>query len=261
MAASDYKGPAFDSRELKELKEKVVNACLILDREGITDGFGHVSVRIPEQAALLTIAQVSPGCAALDKLVLLDFDGNYLGGDKPAPYEWPIHACIMRARPDVMSVCHTHSKWSALFSVLKKGLRPVAYVRPISSRRRRRRSIPRPGLITSVERGEALADTLKDGAAVLLRAHGDAVVGASVEQAILRTVQLAFLGELSHLAAVHGEPVYLTEEELATFAGDRSFPARPWEYFLSRLGERRVLDRQMTARIDSRQQLSSRIQT
>ena len=239
MAASDYKGPAFDSSELKELKAKVVNACLILDREGITDGFGHVSARIPEQSAFLTIAQVSPGCAALDKVVLLDLDGNFLGGAKPAPYEWPIHACIMRARPDVMSVCHTHSKWSALFSVLKKGLRPAhMYGRflPVSGAP----IYPEAGLITSVERGQALADTLKDGAATLLRAHGDAVVGASVEQAILRTVQLAFLGELAHLAAVHGGPDYLTEEELATFAGDRSFPARPWEYFLSRLGARRV---------------------
>jgi L-fuculose-phosphate aldolase len=239
MASAQYTGPAFDSSELKELKAKVVNACLILDREGITDGFGHVSVRIPEQAALLTIAQVSPGCAALDKLVLLDFDGNFLGGAKPPPYEWPIHACIMRARPDVMSVCHTHSKWSALFSVLKKGLRPVhMYGRflPVGGAP----IYPKAGLITSVERGQALADTLKESAAALLRAHGDAVVGASVEQAILRTVQLAFLGELSHLAAVHGGPDYLTEEELATFAGDRSFPARPWEYFLSRLGERRI---------------------
>jgi len=239
MAASVYTGPAFDSSELKELKAKVVNACLILDREGITDGFGHVSARIPEQSAFLTIAQVSPGCAALDKVVLLDLDGNFLGGAKPAPYEWPIHACIMRARPDVMSVCHTHSKWSALFSVLKKGLRPAhMYGRflPVSGAP----IYPEAGLITSVERGQALADTLKDGAATLLRAHGDAVVGASVEQAILRTVQLAFLGELAHLAAVHGGPDYLTEEELATFAGDRSFPARPWEYFLSRLGERRV---------------------
>jgi ribulose-5-phosphate 4-epimerase/fuculose-1-phosphate aldolase len=123
--------------------------------------------------------------------------------------------------------------------VLKKGLGPVhMYGRflPVGGAP----IYPKAGLITSVERGQALTDTLKDGAAALLRAHGDAVVGANVEQAILRTVQLAFLGELSHLAAVHGGPDYLTEEELATFAGDRSFPARPWEYFLSRLGERRV---------------------
>jgi ribulose-5-phosphate 4-epimerase/fuculose-1-phosphate aldolase len=239
MALSDYRGPAFDSSDLKDLKAKVVNACLILDNQGITDGFGHVSARVPGHDALLTIAQVSPGCASLDKVVLLDLDGNYLGGAQPAPYEWPIHACIMKARSDVNSVCHTHSKWSALFSVLKKGLRPAhMYGRFLPAEGAP--VYPKAGLITSIERGQALANTLKDGAATLLRAHGDAVVGASVEQAILRTVQLAFLGEVSHLAAVHGGADYLTEDELATFAGDRSFPARPWEYFLSRLGARRV---------------------
>lgn len=239
MAVTNYEGPAFDSNELNEIKAKVVNACLILDEQGVTDGFGHVSARVPEYAALITIAQASPGCAALNKLILLDLDGNFLGGAQPAPYEWPIHACIMKARPDVNSVCHTHSKWSALFSVLKKGLRPAhMYGRflPVSGAP----VYPHAGLITSIERGQALAQCLNDGAATLLRAHGDAVVGASVEQAILRTVQLAFLGELSHLAAVHGGADYLTEAELATFAGDRSFPARPWEYFLSRLGDRRV---------------------
>jgi ribulose-5-phosphate 4-epimerase/fuculose-1-phosphate aldolase len=195
-------------------------------------------VRIPGSEAFLTIAGVSPGCATLDRLVMLDFDGRYLGGENSSPYEWPIHARIMRARPDVMSVCHTHSKWSALFSLLKGGLRPVhMYAKflpaggpPV---------YPASGLIGTVERGEALVKALKDSAAVLLRAHGDAVVGASLEQAILRTIQLAFLGELAHMAVAHGKPHYMTEEELATFSADQAFPARPWEYYLSRVRERR----------------------
>jgi ribulose-5-phosphate 4-epimerase/fuculose-1-phosphate aldolase len=230
--------PAFDSSELKELKQKLVDGCHILDREGITDGFGHISARVPGAEAFLTLAGVSPGCATVDRLVMLDFDGKYLGGVQSPPYEWPIHACIMRARPNVMSVCHTHSKWSALFSVLRGGLRPIhMYAKflpaagpPI---------YPGSGLIGTVERGEALANVLKDGAAVLLRAHGDAVIGTSLEQAILRTIQLAFLGELAHMAVAHGEPLYLTEDELTTFSADQAFPARPWEYYLNRAREHR----------------------
>ena len=230
--------PAFDSRELKEPKEKLVDGCHILDREGITDGFGHVSVRIPEADAFLTLADVSPGRATLNRLILLDFAGNYLGGEKSPPYEWPIHACIMRARPDVMSVCHTHSKWSALFSILKGGLRPAhIYARFLPPEGPA--IYPGAGLIGTLERGEALANVLKDGAAVLLRGHGDAVVGASLEQAILRTVRLAFVAELAHMAVAHGEPLYLTEDELAVFSADQSFPARPWEYYLSRAREHR----------------------
>ena len=238
MAVTDFNGPAFDSGDLRELKEKLVNAAHILDREGITDGFGHVSVRLPNGDAFLTLAGVSPGCSTVDRLVMLDLDGNYLGGEKAPPYEWPIHACILKARADVTSVCHTHSKWSSLFSVLKGGLRPIhmyakflpAVGPPI---------YPADGLVGTIERGRALADALKDSAAVLLRAHGDAVVGSSIEQAILRTLQLSFLGELGHRAVAHGEPLYLSQEELATFSADQAFPARPWEYYLSRIRERR----------------------
>ena len=52
------------------------------------------------------------------------------------------------------------------------------------------------------------------GPVVLMRAHGDAVVGESVEQVIERTTRLAMLGEWNHLALLHGEPKYLTAEEL-----------------------------------------------
>jgi len=236
--AANSEIPAFDSGELKELKQKLVDGCHILDREGITDSFGHVSIRIPGSEAFLTIAGVSPGCATLDRLIMLDLEGNYLGGDKASPYEWPIHARIMRARPEVMSVAHTHSRWSALFSVIKGGLRPIhMYAKflpaggpPI---------YPAAGLIGTFARGEALAATLKDSNAVLLRAHGDAVVGASLEQTIQRTIQLAFLGQLAHMAVAHGEPLYMSQDELTTFSSDTAFPARPWEYYLSRIRARR----------------------
>jgi ribulose-5-phosphate 4-epimerase/fuculose-1-phosphate aldolase len=239
MAAAKSDVPAFDSSEIKELKQKVVDGCHILDREGITDSFGHVSLRIPGAEAFLTIAGVSPGCATVDRLIMLDLEGHYLGGDKASPYEWPIHACIMKARPEVMSVCHTHSKWSALFSVLKGGLRPVhmyaKFLPPAGPP-----VYPAAGLIGTVERGEALAASLKDSNAVLLRAHGDAVVGTSLEQAIQRTIQLAFLGQLAHMAVAHGEPLYMSEDELTTFTSDPAFPARPWEYYMSRIRERRL---------------------
>ncbi|HEX2932360.1 MAG TPA: class II aldolase/adducin family protein [Candidatus Binatia bacterium] len=230
--------PAFDSNELKELKQKLVDGCHILDREGVTDGYGHVSVRIPQTQAFLTTARTSPGCVTLDRLVMLDLDGNYIGGVNAPPFEWPIHACILRARPDVMSVCHTHSKWSALFSVLKGGLRPVhMYARFLPSG-----GPPiyqAAGLVTTVERGIALAAALENSAAVLMRAHGDAVVGTSIEQAILNTIKLAFLGELAHMAVAHGEPVYMSDDEFTTFTSDRSDPARQWEYYASRIRDRR----------------------
>jgi ribulose-5-phosphate 4-epimerase/fuculose-1-phosphate aldolase len=229
--------PAFDAPVLDEIKEKLVTACHILDHEGVTDGYGHVSVRVPGADAFITIANVSPGLASLDRLIMQDFDGNYLGGAETPPNEWPIHACVLRARPDVMSVAHTHSVWSTIFSVLPIKLKPLHHYGKFLS------ADGPPvyegvGLVRTVDRGEALAAALGDGPAVLMRAHGDTVVGASIEQMVERTTRLAMLGEWNHLALLHGEPRYLTSEELEAYNDDQRFPLRGWEYFVSRLNRR-----------------------
>ncbi|MGH7846226.1 MAG: class II aldolase/adducin family protein [Candidatus Binatia bacterium] len=238
MASPSRTGaPAFNAPELDELKHKLVTACHILDREGITDGYGHASVRVPGAAAFITIANVSPGLASVERLSMQDFEGNHLGGADTPPNEWPIHACVLRARPDVMSVCHTHSVWSTLFSVLSVKLKPLHHYGKFLSAG----GPPvyqAAGLVRTLERGNALASALGDGPVVLMRAHGDTVVGETIEQVIQRTVRLARLGELAHLAHLHGEPRYLSQEELDTFSADERFPLRGWEYLVSRLKNR-----------------------
>lgn len=232
--ATGTRVPAFSDTELDELKRSVVIACRILDREGVTDGYGHVSARIPGTSAFLTLANVSPGLATVDRLVLMDCDGTVLGGAEPPPNEWPIHGRVLAARPDVQSVCHTHSRWSTVFSVMPVPLRPLHHYGKF---------LPAggppvyqgAGLVRTIERGDALAACLGDGPAVLMRAHGDAVVGETIAQAVLRTVRLSWLGEIAHTALLHGEPRYLTQDELDRFTADERFVSRGWEYLVSRI--------------------------
>jgi ribulose-5-phosphate 4-epimerase/fuculose-1-phosphate aldolase len=237
MAASDRAGaPAYDDPALDELKREVVTGCHVLDREGITDGWGHLSVRVPGAEALITIARVSPRLADLDHLVMIDFEGNYLGGRNTPPFEWPIHARAMKARPDVNSVAHTHSLWSVMFSVLEVKLRALhnygTFLPP--------EGLPvfqTTGLITTIALGDSLAATLGSNAATLMRSHGDTVVGASIQETVQRTVRIAKLGELQHLALLHGEPHYLSPEEMAAQGTSSMDPMRGWGYYLSRLPE------------------------
>ncbi len=235
MAAPDRSGvPAYDDPALDQLKHDLVTGCHVLDREGITDGWGHLSVRVPGADAFLTIARVSPRLADLDHLVLLDFDGQYLGGRNTPPFEWPIHARAMKARPDVQSVCHTHSLWSVLFSVLPIPLRALhnygAFIPPDG--------LPvfqTAGLITTPELGDALAATIGQGPAALMRSHGDTVVGGSIQETVQRTIRVARMGQLEHLALLHGEPHYLSADELAAMGPSSLDPMRGWGYYLSRL--------------------------
>src|ERR1051326_5183597 len=186
MAISGKDVPKIDSSELKELTEKLLTACHILDHEGVTDGYGHISVRVPGADAFITIANVSPGCVTRDRLIMQDLDGNYLDGAKTPPNEWPIHSCILKARPEIVSVAHTHSKWSTIFSVLPIKLKPMHHYGKFLS------AAGPPvddgvGLVRALERRNQLAAALDKSPAVLMRAHGDAVVGESVEQVNERT--------------------------------------------------------------------------
>jgi ribulose-5-phosphate 4-epimerase/fuculose-1-phosphate aldolase len=234
MAIQRKETPTIDSAELKELTEKLITSCHILDHEGVTDGYGHVCVRVPNYQAFITIANISPGSVTRAHLIMQDFAGNRLDGATTPPNEWPIHACILKARPEIVSVAHTHSKWSTIFSVLPVKLKPLHHYGKFLS------ADGPPvyegvGLVRTIERGNELAAALGESPAVLMRAHGDAVVGESVEQMIERTTRLAMLGEWNHLALLHGQPKYLSAEELAVYNADQRFPMRGWEYFVSRL--------------------------
>jgi len=241
MANTRKEIPSIDSAELKELTDKLLTACHILDHEGVTDGYGHIGVRVPGADAFITIANVSPGCVTRDRLIMQAFDGNHLDGATTPPNEWPIHACILKARPEIAGVAHTHSKWSTIFSVLPVRLKPLHHYGKFLS------ADGPPvyegvGLVRTVERGNELAAALGAAPAVLMRAHGDAVVGESIEQLIERTTRLAMLGEWNHLALLHGEPKYLSAEELQVYNADQRFPMRGWEYFVSRLKAKRELE-------------------
>src|SRR5437867_2163650 len=91
-----------DSTAESGLKRDLVLACHILAAHGQGDAiWGHVSARLPGWDRLwmkphaMGIEEVQQ-----DDLILIDFDGKVLAGDRPRHTEYPIHSEIMRARPE-----------------------------------------------------------------------------------------------------------------------------------------------------------------
>ena len=93
------------------LVEKLVIANRILYQQGVVDGFGHVSVRhnaSPDH--FLLSCNRAPGLVKKADIMVYDLDGNAAGDTSQRPYlERFIHGEIYRARPDVVSVVHSHS--------------------------------------------------------------------------------------------------------------------------------------------------------
>jgi ribulose-5-phosphate 4-epimerase/fuculose-1-phosphate aldolase len=114
-----------------DLKRDLANSCRILAAQGQGDNiFGHVSARVPGsdrfwmKPAALGLEEINP-----DDLLLLDYDGQVVGGAhaRQRHEEFPIHAEVFRNRPDVMSVIHTHPKYSIAFAARGAPLRPVSH--------------------------------------------------------------------------------------------------------------------------------------
>ena len=95
------------------------------------------------------------------------------------------------------AVVHAHAKTLIPFSVLEIQMRPVwhstAFVGegvPIFEIRDAREPNDKSMLVHTPALGKALARALGDHPAVLMRGHGAAVVGSSLEQVVSRTVYL-----------------------------------------------------------------------
>ena len=191
------------------LLETLIKAWGFLYRLGFIEVFGHLSARLPGTDRFLITRHSLGPVAEPDDFLVMDMDGKKLDGRGDAPGEYPIHLEILKARPDVGSVVHYHGMHSTAFTTSEHALRPIHTLGtlfhdgiPV---------YPDPKLVQSAQRGAALAKVLGSCRAVLLRAHGAAITGASVEE----TTAGAFLFEenahRAFLSASMGKPIWLED--------------------------------------------------
>jgi HCOMODA/2-hydroxy-3-carboxy-muconic semialdehyde decarboxylase len=244
VAASVGGAPAAGAPDPK-LIEDLVSANHILAGEGVVDAYGHVSARHDRNPGRYLLSRdLAPALVTADDILEYDLDSNPIDAKGQAQYlERFIHGEIYRARPEVKAVVHDHSPAVIPFSLSQVPLRPVFHMAafviegvPVFDAARD------PGihrlLIASPRLAQALARTLGDKPAVLIRGHGAAVVGTSLPMAVGRSIYLERSATIqAQTIALGGELTYL-DPEAARAMADNSYP-RAWE-----LWKRQVRGRQ-----------------
>ena len=165
-----------------ELLNNALKAWRFLYRRGFIEGFGHISARLPGANRYVIIRQSAAMNATAEDFLVCDLDGRQHEGAGVPPGEFPIHLEILRARTDVNCVIHYHGMYSTAFTTSRERLRAIHLMGtlfhdgiPV---------YPDPKLVSDRVRGAALAKALGPHRAVLMRAHGAAITGASVEEAV-----------------------------------------------------------------------------
>jgi HCOMODA/2-hydroxy-3-carboxy-muconic semialdehyde decarboxylase len=201
--------------------EDIVIGSRVLAEFGVLDGFGHVSARDPNNPNhFLMSRSLAPALVTADDIMAFDLDGNAVDPRGRSVFlERFIHSEIYKARPDVMSVVHTHSPGVIPFSVTQVPLRPIyhnaaflAAGTPVWDIRKAFGETDM--LVRDGARGKSLAEALGDKPVVLMRGHGDVTVGPSVKMAVFRAYYTDVNARLqSQALALGGEVNYLTPGE------------------------------------------------
>jgi ribulose-5-phosphate 4-epimerase/fuculose-1-phosphate aldolase len=229
-----------------DILRDLVIANRILAHEGVVDAYGHISVRHPERPDRFFLSgSRSPELVTLDDLIEYDLDCNPIDLRGRAQYtERPIHGAIYRKRPDVLSVVHNHAYEVIPFTVAQRTkLRPLLHTAagigaeiPVWDIRAKFGDTNL--LVTTLAHGIDLAEALGANRVALMRGHGAAVAGISIQDAVHTCVYLKVNARLQTEAMrMGGDVVYLSEGEIAEMQKSAGLGhTRAWEYWTRRAG-------------------------
>src|ERR671933_54922 len=159
--------------DLAVLKEKLALARRFLHEDGLIARYGHLSAFVPEQQLVLITPNAAEvrGRMTADDMLTITLDGERVAGRYEPPIEWIIHTAIHRARPDALSVIHTHPVFSTSLTIAGQPLRPVYQHGAILGEQ----PVPvydDPAIVTTPEDAAALVQVLGNAPIAELRGHG-----------------------------------------------------------------------------------------
>jgi ribulose-5-phosphate 4-epimerase/fuculose-1-phosphate aldolase len=228
----------------REAVDDLAGASRILADQGVFDAAGHVSMRHPHHAERFLMSRsLAPELVTADDIMEFTLDCEACEARGRSGFiERFLHGGIYRARPDVMAVAHGHSLSVIPFGLVDTPMRAMYHNAAFLAA-----GVPvfdirdtfgvTDIVISNAERAAALAETLGDKSAVLLRAHGFATVGPNLQAAVFRAfftevnarVQLQTVALGGAMAALDAEEGRLADAiNLATHG-------RAWELWKKRV--------------------------
>jgi ribulose-5-phosphate 4-epimerase/fuculose-1-phosphate aldolase len=226
---------------VNELREQVALGCRILGLEDQGDFvWGHVSVRDPEgrgiwmKASTWGFEEIGP-----QHVLLVSWDGEVLEGDGRRHIEYPIHTELMRARPDIDCVVHTHAPWSVAFASTHEPLRPISHEPTLFVPPDVARFTKTGDLITTAELGGDVAAAVGDRNAAFMLHHGIVTCGPDVVGGVMAAVLLERACRTNLRALAGGGPKSWSSDEEALSKREHCWPPallqQAWDYLARRL--------------------------
>jgi L-fuculose-phosphate aldolase len=217
MSQTRTRKRAEETLPLADLREQVVQVGMEALARGIVHGTaGNMSIRDPE-SGLIAISPSGipyPDVTPADVVIVNDA-GDIVDGRRKPSSETPLHTMVMRARPDVRAIVHTHSHYSTVVSCIRPYLPPI--LTEVCLVVGARVPVTRYGLTGTPDFGESVIEVLEpDSRAIILKNHGLICFGDSFAAAlgIAEVVEEGARVYVNALAANGGREPELVPEAL-----------------------------------------------
>lgn len=200
-----------------QIRRAVVEAARAMNTLGINQGTsGNISVRYGGQMLITPSATPYDDMRPDDLAAMkLDGDGSWTGPLKPST-EWRFHRDILRQRPDAGAVVHTHATYCTTLAILRRGIPPVHYM--IAAFGGADVRCAPYATYGTAELADLAVAAMEGRNACLLANHGMIVAGPTLAKAMWLAVELETLAKQYCLSLQIGEPVLLTDAEIADAA-------------------------------------------
>lgn len=206
------------TREERLLRQAIIAKCRWMNASGLNQGTsGNISARY-EDRMLITPSATPYDAMEPEMIASMPIEGDYgawTGPLRPST-EWRFHLDIMRARPDVGSVVHTHSTFATVLAIARRPIPACHYM--IAAFGGNDIRCAGYALYGTKELSELVLAALEGRNGCLLANHGMIAVGPNLDKAMWLAVEFETIARQYYLSLALGSPFILNEEQIAETA-------------------------------------------
>ena len=201
------------TRVEEQLRAEIVEAGRRLYARGyVASNDGNISARLDESRLITTPKSVSKGFMTPDMMVVVDYDGRKLSGERDPSSELPMHLEIYRNRADVNAVVHAHPPMATGFAVAGIPLTRAVLAEVVTTLG----SIPiaEYGTPSTAELPAAVRKYIKAHDGLLLANHGAVTCCRTVTTAYYKMETIEHFAKISLVARLLGREHLISREEV-----------------------------------------------
>ena len=223
-------------RDDRALKQELVDAIRMLERAEYIDHNGHCSTRRDATSFYINSGASVRGSLTAEDIVAVDLEGNPVdGGNVKPPLEFPIHAEVYRARPNITAVFHAHPQWSTYLTMVGVEQK-VVYAQ--ASLLGDMPVMDSPMSVNTRAMGEKMVGIMGENPVVLLKAHGVVAAADSILECFAYAAYVEENARRQYMAMQVGEPYVFSADEQAACRAKLRTPSlfkKTWDHYRSKI--------------------------